>query len=56
MQIKKELINDCLRVSKLFWKFGIRIVYNCAVMYPWNLLFFTVFIVFSVYKQEFTAN
>ena len=39
MQIEKALINDCLRVSKVFWKFRILIIYNFALIYPWNLLF-----------------
>ena len=62
MQIEKALINDPLRVSKVSWKFRIRTIYNFAVIYPWNLVFsykvpyfLTVSIVFSVYKQNFTA-
>ena len=58
MQIKKALINDCLRVSKVFWKFHIPTIYNIAVIYLWNLLFsqivayfLTVSIVFTLYKQ-----
>ena len=39
MQIEKLLINDCLRVSKLSWKFRIQTIYNISVNYPWNLLF-----------------
>ena len=39
MKIEKPLINDCLRVSKVSWKFHIAAVYNFAVIYPWNLLF-----------------
>ena len=59
MQTGKALRNDRLRVSKASWKF--RIIYNFAVIYPWNLFswklvyFLTVPIVFSVYKQNFTA-
>ena len=40
MQIKKALINDCLRVSKLFTKFRIATTYNFAVILPLSLLFF----------------
>ena len=39
MQVEKALINACLRVSKLSWKFHIPTNYNFAVFYPWNLLF-----------------
>ena len=39
MQIEKALINDCLYVSKVSWKFRIANIYNFAVIYPWNLLF-----------------
>ena len=63
MKIEKALINDCLRVSKVSWKFRIRTIYNFAVIYLWNLLFsykvayfLTVSTVFSVYKQNFTAQ
>ena len=45
------------------WKFRIPTIYNFGVIYPWNLLFsykaayfLTVSIVFSVYKQNFTAH
>ena len=37
MQIEKALIND--GVSKVSWKFRIPIIYNFAVIDPWNLLF-----------------
>ena len=63
MQIEKALINERLHVSKVFRKFTILVTYNFAVIYPWNLLFslkiayfLTVSIVFSVYKQNFTAQ
>ena len=63
MQIEKALINDRLRVSKVSWMFFIPTVYNLAVIYPWNSLFsekvayfLTVSIVFSVYKQKFSAQ
>ena len=63
MQIEKGLINDHLHVSKLSWKFCIPIIYNLAVTYQWNLLFFkkvaytlTVSIVFSIWKQNFTSQ
>ena len=63
MQIEKALINDCLQVSKVSWKFHIPTIYNFAVICPWNLLFLkkvayflTVSIVFSVYKQNFMAQ
>ena len=32
MQIEKALINDRLRVSKVFKKFGIATIYNFAVI------------------------
>ena len=63
MQIEQALINDHLRVSKVSWKFRIPTIYNFVVIYPWNLLFslkvayfLTVSIVFSVCKQNFTAQ
>ena len=37
MQIEKPIINDRLRVSKVFWKHPT--IYSFAVIYPWNLLF-----------------
>ena len=40
MQIEKSIINDRLRVSKMSWKFRIPTIYNFAVIYPWNLIFF----------------
>ena len=39
MQIEKVLINDCLLVSKVSWKFHIPTIYKFAVINPWNLLF-----------------
>ena len=63
MQTEKALINNRLHVSKVSWKFRIPTIYNFAVIYPWNMLFFkkvtyflTVYIAFSVYKQNFTAQ
>ena len=63
MQIEKALINDYLLVSKVSWKFYIPTIYNFAVIYPRSLLFslkvayfLTVSIVFSFYKQNFTAQ
>ena len=63
MQIEKAPINNRLRVSKVSWKVRISIIWNFAVIYPWNLLFslkvdhfLTVSIVFSVYEQNFTAQ
>ena len=63
IQIKKVMINDRLRVSKVSWKNRIPIIYNFPLSYRWNLLsslkvvyFSTVFIVFSVCKQSFTAQ
>ena len=32
MQIEKVLINDCLRVSKVPWKFRIPTIYNVGVI------------------------
>ena len=34
MEIVKALINDRLRVSKVFRKFGILTMYNFALIYP----------------------
>ena len=34
VQIVKALINDHLRVSKVFWKYVILTIYNFAVIYP----------------------
>ena len=63
MQTEKALINNCLLVSKVFWKFGIPTIYNFTVIYLWNLLFsrkvayfLTVSIVFSVCKQHFRVK
>ena len=63
MQIEKALINDRLRISKVSLKRRIPTVYNFAVIYPGNLLFFKkvayfliVSIVFSIYKQNFAAR
>ena len=39
MQIEKALMDDCLHVSKLSWKFRIPTNYNFAVIFPWNELF-----------------
>ena len=39
MQIGKALINDRWLVSKVSWKFGISVIYNFPVIYPWNFLF-----------------
>ena len=39
MQIEKVQINDRLRVSQVSWKFGFPIIYNFAVIDPWNFLF-----------------
>ena len=38
-RLKKTLINDRLRASKVFWKFRIPLIYIFAVIHPWNLLF-----------------
>ena len=63
MQIGKPLINDRLRVSKISWKFHIPTIYNFAVIYPWNLLYFkkvayflTVSIVFSFINKTLWLN
>ena len=63
MQIEKALIDDRLRVSNVSWKFHIPTPCNFALIYPWNLIFYsklayflTVSIVFFVYKQNFTAQ
>ena len=39
MQIEEALIIDNSRISKESWKFRIPIIYNSAVINPWNLLF-----------------
>ena len=63
MEIEKALINDSLHVSNQSWKFHNPTIYKCAVIYPWNVqfswkvaYFLTGSIVFSVYKQTFTAK
>ena len=63
MRIEKALINDRLHVTKISWKFRSPIIYDFAVIDLWNLLFsekaayfFTISIVFSVYKRNFTAR
>ena len=63
MHIEKALINDCIHVSKVPWKFHISTIYNFAVIYPQNLLFsykvayfLIVSILSSFYKQNFTLN
>ena len=53
MDIEKALINDGLRVSKLYSEFRIPTIYNFAVKCAILLKvakFLTVSIVFSVYK------
>ena len=52
MEIEKALINDRLSVLKVSWKLFIPTIYNFIVT-VYNL---TVSIVFSVYKQNFTAQ
>ena len=63
MQTEKALLNDHLHIWKVSWKFRIPIIYNFAVIDPWNLLFsykvayfLIVSIVFFVYKQNFMAQ
>ena len=63
MQIEKALINDRLHVLKVSWKCQIPTIYNFEVIYTRNWLFslkvayfLTVSIVFSVYKQNLTAQ
>ena len=66
MQIDKALINERLRLSKVFRKFRISITYNFAVIcsnlpvkfaiFLNNSLLLTGSIVFSVYKQDFMAQ
>ena len=63
MQIEKALKNDRFRVSKVSGKFRSPTICNFAVIHPRSLLFFkkvvyflTVSIVFSAYKQNFTAQ
>ena len=52
MQLEKAVINDRLRFSKVTWKFRVSGIYNFAVIYPSNLLYF----VFFAYKQNFLAQ
>ena len=40
MQIEKALINGRLRVSKVSWKFCISVIYNFAIIYPWEVAIF----------------
>ena len=63
MHIERALMNDHLRVWKVSSKFCIPTLYNFAVNCLWNLLFswkvayfLTVSNVFSVYKQNLTAQ
>ena len=63
MQIQKALINNHFCVSEVSWKFCIVTIYNFVAIYLWNVLiswkvayFLAVSIVFSVYKQDFTAQ
>ena len=63
MQIEKALINDRFYVPKVSWNLRISTIYNFALIYSWNLqfsekvgYFLTVSIVFSVYKQNVTAQ
>ena len=63
MQIEKALKYDRSPISEVSWKFCIPTIYNLAVIHSWNLLFsekvayfLTVSVVFSVYKQNFTAQ
>ena len=62
VQIEKTLINGCLFVSKVSREFRIQTMYSFVVIDPWNLLFSKVVyfliisIVFSLYKQNFTAQ
>ena len=62
MQIEKAMINDRLRVSKSILKIS-HYIYNFAKIYreicyflKKITYFWTVFIVFYVYKQKFTAQ
>ena len=36
----KALINGRLRVSKVSWKFCISVIYNFAIIYPWEVAIF----------------
>ena len=63
MEVEEALINDRLYVSKESSKFCISAIYNFATVYMLNFLFswkvfyfWIVCIVFSVYKQNFTAQ
>ena len=62
MQIEKKQSGPLL-VSKVSWKFHILTIFSFATIYPWILLFsskvayfLTASIVFSVCKQNFTAQ
>ena len=39
MQIEKDLIKNCLLISKVSWKFHTSTIYNLTVIYQWYLLF-----------------
>ena len=39
MQIEKVLVNDCLRVLKVSWKYRNATIYDFAVIYTWIFLF-----------------
>ena len=63
MQTEEALINDCLRDSKVSWKFRIPTINNFLIIYMWTLLFsykiayfLTVSFLFSVYKQNLRLN
>ena len=58
MQTEKALINDRLHVLKVSRKFWIPTIYNLVSDLPVSKVgyFLTVSIVFSVYKQNFTAQ
>ena len=44
MEIKKALLKDHLRVSKVSWRFRISTIFSFAAIYPWNLLLSFLFL------------
>ena len=60
MQIEKALINDCLHVSKVSWKFLIPTISNFAVIHPMKIrycfkkvaYFFTVFLLLFLFINK----
>ena len=56
MQIEKALINDCLLVLKVTWKFWVPTIYNFAVIYLWSFLFSEKVVYFLTISDVFSVN